>query len=448
MKIKMMISAVLLLFAAGCGGGGGGGTTPAPPASKTTVSGDVVFPAVSAVGKQVLADIPAPSMTVFDLKGNLISTIPITLQNGNTYIFSGLQLDSNIDYVLVATRGSQKLRKVLSKNLMDGSSITSALNLVTTTAVIFIEQQLNLAPNLLGSLTSVSNILAVSSAIAGNNENQIQVAVNSPAEGNLHLVNLYNRVMAAVKYEKDPAFFVAGTLTSMTPIIVTIYTTPSTTIPVSMINGQYVISSSVPAGQGTVVCDPQLVDLVGTSACTITPAPGYKLSALTDNNLNVLSSVSGNSYTLQGVTTDHNIVATFTPYTSALLKINIQNLPADILIGGLQLFLPLPTGVSPIDHVDSDASASIVPTGSLAAAVLGKGFTFTVTNFSNSSLRIGIASSLGFSGGDIMNIKTTITPGSEITNASFPTEAIIESAVQFSGPLISGLKAPMTVTLQ
>jgi uncharacterized repeat protein (TIGR01451 family) len=71
------------------------------------------------------------------------------------------------------------------------------------------------------------------------------------------------------------------------------------------------VSSSVPGGNGTLVCVPSDVAQGGTSTCTITPASGFALTGLTDNGVDVTASVSGGVYTLTNVTTSHALVATF-----------------------------------------------------------------------------------------------------------------------------------------
>ncbi len=62
---------------------------------------------------------------------------------------------------------------------------------------------------------------------------------------------------------------------------------------------------------GTVVCSPATVLQGASSVCTITPGADYVLLTLTDNTVNVLASVVGNTYTLTNVTVDHAVAATF-----------------------------------------------------------------------------------------------------------------------------------------
>ncbi|MEW6432682.1 MAG: Ig-like domain-containing protein [Myxococcota bacterium] len=73
------------------------------------------------------------------------------------------------------------------------------------------------------------------------------------------------------------------------------------------------VTGSAPAGNGTVTCAPSDVAQGGTSTCTITPDTGYGVATVTDNGTDVTSSVSGGTYTLTNVTTNHTVVVTFGP---------------------------------------------------------------------------------------------------------------------------------------
>ncbi|MBF0537021.1 MAG: DUF1566 domain-containing protein, partial [Nitrospirae bacterium] len=64
-------------------------------------------------------------------------------------------------------------------------------------------------------------------------------------------------------------------------------------------------------GTGTLSCTPTTVVSGGSSTCTITPAFGYILKTLTDNNTDVLSKVANNTYTITNITAAHSIAATF-----------------------------------------------------------------------------------------------------------------------------------------
>jgi len=69
--------------------------------------------------------------------------------------------------------------------------------------------------------------------------------------------------------------------------------------------------SSGNGANGSVVCTSPVYN-GATSTCTITPASGYQLAAFTDNSIDKKASVTGNSYSINNVTANHSIVATFT----------------------------------------------------------------------------------------------------------------------------------------
>ncbi|MBF0344037.1 MAG: DUF1566 domain-containing protein [Nitrospirae bacterium] len=73
----------------------------------------------------------------------------------------------------------------------------------------------------------------------------------------------------------------------------------------------YSVVTSVASGSGTISCSPTSVASGGTIVCTITPGSGQQLLSLTDNSTNVTSQVSGSTYTISNVTSNHSIVATF-----------------------------------------------------------------------------------------------------------------------------------------
>jgi hypothetical protein len=71
----------------------------------------------------------------------------------------------------------------------------------------------------------------------------------------------------------------------------------------------YTISFSL-TGSGTILC-PGSVPLGGSFECTVTPGSGYSLESLLDNSVNVTGQVSGTSYSVANVTSDHTLNATF-----------------------------------------------------------------------------------------------------------------------------------------
>jgi uncharacterized repeat protein (TIGR01451 family)/uncharacterized protein (TIGR03382 family) len=81
---------------------------------------------------------------------------------------------------------------------------------------------------------------------------------------------------------------------------------------VAEFRGPAVVGSTF-GGGGTVSCAPSPVAQHTSSTCTITPASGYQLVALTDNGVDVLAQVSAGSYTISGaaLVNDHAVIATF-----------------------------------------------------------------------------------------------------------------------------------------
>ena len=72
------------------------------------------------------------------------------------------------------------------------------------------------------------------------------------------------------------------------------------------------VNTSVTSGNGSITPTSASIAYGGSSTLTITPTTGYFLSTLTDNGVNVTSSVTHlNTYTITNVAVAHNIVATF-----------------------------------------------------------------------------------------------------------------------------------------
>jgi hypothetical protein len=76
----------------------------------------------------------------------------------------------------------------------------------------------------------------------------------------------------------------------------------------------YAITTSMPGGHGTLLCVSP-VNHGDNSVCTITPDPGYLLATLTDNGVDVLSSVNIATYTIAAVTAPHTVTAAYARFT-------------------------------------------------------------------------------------------------------------------------------------
>ena len=72
----------------------------------------------------------------------------------------------------------------------------------------------------------------------------------------------------------------------------------------------YTTTATVSGDYGTVTCTSP-VNSGTTSTCTVTPSTGYQLATFTDNSVDKKSSVTGGSYSIANVTTNHTIAATF-----------------------------------------------------------------------------------------------------------------------------------------
>jgi uncharacterized repeat protein (TIGR02543 family) len=82
--------------------------------------------------------------------------------------------------------------------------------------------------------------------------------------------------------------------------------------------GYYTVSVSVSGSGGTVTAEPPTVWQDGSCVITISPAAGYSLASLTDNGIDVFSSVENNTYTINNITVNHTVVATFSNNTYTL----------------------------------------------------------------------------------------------------------------------------------
>jgi uncharacterized repeat protein (TIGR03803 family) len=81
--------------------------------------------------------------------------------------------------------------------------------------------------------------------------------------------------------------------------------------------GQTFTTNVSSAGNGTITSSASTVAYGGSVTFTINPSPGYHLSSLTDNGVNVTAAAQWNgayyTYTLAGVTGDNTVDATFAP---------------------------------------------------------------------------------------------------------------------------------------
>jgi uncharacterized repeat protein (TIGR02543 family) len=73
----------------------------------------------------------------------------------------------------------------------------------------------------------------------------------------------------------------------------------------------YSIATSVNGGNGTASASPTAVTAGGDSTITLAPADGYHLESIADNGVDVSGSVSGSTYSIANVTSNHTVVVTY-----------------------------------------------------------------------------------------------------------------------------------------
>lgn len=85
-----------------------------------------------------------------------------------------------------------------------------------------------------------------------------------------------------------------------------------------------VITVSIPGGHGTIDCtSPVVYGLSGM--CRITPAPGYRLSALTLDDFDIKGQVSGNSFVINSITAPVSVAAAFEMVPSYTITVSVPN---------------------------------------------------------------------------------------------------------------------------
>ena len=105
-----------------------------------------------------------------------------------------------------------------------------------------------------------------------------------------------------------------GSFNTTTGTVITAAAGPATgdcTVSATFALDTFAITTQVLSGSGSVFC-PVSAGYATSPDCTFS-SPGYHLTALTDNGINVLGNVSGSSYTISNITAPHAIAVTFIP---------------------------------------------------------------------------------------------------------------------------------------
>ncbi len=300
-----------LLCACGGGSNKAGGTVPAP-----TLSGTLTFPSSVAkvASKEVAASTETVTLQLLDLNGNLIATASVSSgTTSDTYTYTTTATISK-DVILKAVRGSQILRAALDSSTYTLGAIRD-VNVITTTAVVVIEQNLGITAGALGTPAGPGSPPALKTQFPATVEIKISQAItaaSAPDATNFTTIsaayaNLAAIITAAIINNIDPAQFISGTSSATITTPVTIYRVSSSGTPVanSLEPGQ--IASSVAAiisvikssGSDTTYSISGIITLNGAefSGVTVTLSGGN--TATTDSTGSyVITGVSNGSYTI------------------------------------------------------------------------------------------------------------------------------------------------------
>jgi hypothetical protein len=86
--------------------------------------------------------------------------------------------------------------------------------------------------------------------------------------------------------------------------------TSNETLSASYAVDSFAVSCNAPGGNGSISCTSP-VNYGANSVCTLVPANGFHLFALTDNGADQQPAVAGGSFTIKGVSANHQLTATF-----------------------------------------------------------------------------------------------------------------------------------------
>ena len=414
--IRKMIHMVVVASMAGLlgcgGGGGGGGQAPAPPSgpakATTTVSGKVDFPSLSSlVAKQV--NLPAPiNVSAYTIDGVLAGTA-VADETTGSFTLSGL--DSGVDYVLKATRGSQVLKKLIEKAAVaPGATVPNQdLSGVSTTAVVVASQKLapagvtnfNLGEPV--ALTETQKTAISSGIFTDVSPKDLEAAISTAAttvqtaltNNDLstltaqlaELVNTLNIIVAAVSSNVDPTKVISGEVANFT--VATDVSAPK--LQLLEVSGNVVTQAAAP----TTTLTTSEVKATVTSSVTAYTAPSRV-------NLDVSSNVAAG--TLYGITLEITIPA------AATVKLDANGKPAFSLASG-------------------------VTSSSLATATIVNG----------NILRVVIPDVSPLPSGKLVSFVFDKTAGITLTNADFPLSIVKTSDID-GNSLTSSFTLTSTVT--
>ncbi len=132
------------------------------------------------------------------------------------------------------------------------------------------------------------------------------------------------------------------------------------------------------------------------------------------------------------------------PPTKAMLKISTANVPAGTLVGGVQIAIVLPAGVTPSVLSGNDASGSVVASGNASTGAITQSSYDAATR----TLTPGTVSGTPFSPGEFLTVTCSIASGTTVTAADFPAQATVISLFDGNAVTIPGATCPISVTFQ
>ncbi len=130
-------------------------------------------------------------------------------------------------------------------------------------------------------------------------------------------------------------------------------------------------------------------------------------------------------------------------YTKAILKVSTANVPSGTRVGGAQLSVVLPIGVTPSVLSGNDATNSVTASGNAISGSLTASSYDAVTK----TLTPGTISGSGFVSGEFLTINCSIAPGVTVNATDFPQKATIIELFDSSNTPITGAELPISVTL-
>lgn len=130
--------------------------------------------------------------------------------------------------------------------------------------------------------------------------------------------------------------------------------------------------------------------------------------------------------------------------TKAIIKVSTANVPIGTKVGGVQISIVLPSGVTPSILSGIDASGSVVASGNAGSGLLAA----SSYDASTRTLTPGTVSGSGFDSGEFLTITCSIATGVTVTASDFPSQATVIVISDVNGNTIPGATSPINVTFQ